>query len=58
MAEESPKKDATLVFSCGNCCTVIYFDSRFDDPTTGSGACKICGSHNWIIDDIIGDMEE
>ena len=46
------EKDMALRFFC-----VDYKTRRFvtgfnteGDPTTSSGACKVCGSHNWRMD--------
>lgn len=36
-------------FYCKCCNSEVLFYDHLEDPTTGSGACKLCGSHNWIM---------
>ena len=36
-------------FYCKFCQNNFVFDDSFEDPTTGSGACKCCGSKEWMM---------
>lgn len=38
-----------IKFYCQFCKTNFVFDDALEDPTTGSGACKCCGSKEWMM---------
>jgi len=36
-------------FRCDECETAQHMRSEYDDPTTASGACPVCGGSQWHI---------
>lgn len=36
-------------FRCDDCHTAKRLRNAYDDPTTGSGACPMCGGNRWHI---------
>ena len=39
-------------FKCYECGSTVHME-QFDDPTTSTGCCKVCGGDNWKIFDSV-----
>jgi len=52
--KELEKLKHTLTFKCLDCKTIFDYPDD-EDPTTGSGCCKACGSSHWTISNMKGE---
>ena len=47
--KDAGTRDRAWVFRCQACGEAFRLRNSFEDPTTSTGCCRLCGSRDWHI---------